>query len=64
MLLVLHTLPLDELTDTVRRLQAGTDPVRAITVFAPWVNDDNFMLGIHTVADTLGFSEDKLRLRG
>lgn len=63
-LLVLHTLPLDELTDTVRRLQASAHPVRALTVFAPWVGDDNFMLGIHTVAETLGFSEDKLRLRG
>lgn len=63
-LLVLHTLPLDELTDTVRRLQETADPVRAITVYAPWVNDDNFILGIHTVAETLGFSEDKLRLRG
>ncbi len=63
-LLVLHTLPLNELTDTVRRLQEKAEPVRAITVYAPWVNDDNFILGIHTVAETLGFSEDKLRLRG
>lgn len=63
-ILVLQTLPLDELTDTVRRLQQTADPVRAITVYAPWVNDDNFILGIHTAAETLGFSEDKLRLRG
>lgn len=63
-LLVLHKLPLNELTDTVRRLQQTVNPVRAITVYAPWVNDDNFILGIHAVAETLGLSEDKLRLRG
>jgi adenine-specific DNA-methyltransferase len=63
-LLVLQSLPLAELNDTVRGLQQTADPVRAITVYAPWVNDDNFILGIHTVAETLGFSEDKLRLRG
>lgn len=64
MLLVLQTLPLDALTDTVRALQQGPQPVRSITVYAPWINDDNFILGLHTVAETLGFSEDKLRLRG
>lgn len=63
-LLVLQTLPLDALTDTVRALQQGPQPVRSITVYAPWINDDNFILGLHTVAETLGFSEDKLRLRG
>ncbi|MEY4979448.1 MAG: hypothetical protein RLZZ352_1718 [Pseudomonadota bacterium] len=63
-LAVLHPLPLAELTDTVRQLQQTDNPVRALTVYAPWVNDDNFMLGIHTAAQTLGFSEDKLRLRG
>jgi len=33
-------------------------------VYAPWIEDDNFMLGIKTMAETLGFSDDKLRLRG
>lgn len=63
-LLVLQTLPLHTLTDTVRNLQQAPQPVRSITVYAPWIQDDNFILGLHTVAETLGFSEDKLRLRG
>lgn len=66
---VLQSVPLDELTDLLRGLQvqpanASTPPVRCLSIYAPWVADDNFMLGIHTVADALGFSEDKLRLRG
>jgi adenine-specific DNA-methyltransferase len=63
-LLLLQPLPLNDLTDTVQVLQQGPQPVRSITVYAPWINDDNFILGLHTVAETLGFSEDKLRLRG
>ena len=39
-------------------------PLNYLTVYAPWVQDDNFLLGIRSVADTLGFSQDKLRLRG
>lgn len=62
--LVLQTLALDTLTDTLRALQAEATPPAYLTVYAPWVADDNFMLGIKTVAETLGFSVDKLRLRG
>ena len=63
-LLVVQALALDTLTDTLRALQAEATPPAYLTVYAPWVADDNFMLGIKTVAETLGFSADKLRLRG
>ncbi len=62
--LVLQALALDTLTDTLRALQAEATPPAYLTVYAPWIADDNFMLGIKTVAETLGFSADKLRLRG
>lgn len=61
---VVQALPLDELTDALRALQAEGTPATYLTVYAPWIADDNFMLGIKTVAETLGYSEDKLRLRG
>ena len=62
--LVVQALPLDELTDTLRALQTQGTPATYLTVYAPWIADDNFMLGIKTVAESLGYSEDKLRLRG
>ncbi|WP_051603165.1 site-specific DNA-methyltransferase [Simplicispira psychrophila] len=62
--LVVQAIPLDVLTDTLRALQAAGTPATYLTVYAPWVADDNFMLGIKTVAETLGYSDDKLRLRG
>lgn len=62
--LVVRALPLDLLTDTLRALQQEATPPAYLTVYAPWVADDNFMLGIKTMAETLGYSEDKLRLRG
>ena len=61
---VVRALPLDLLTDTLRALQQHAVPPAYLTVYAPWIADDNFMLGIKTVAETLGYSEDKLRLRG
>ena len=61
---VVRALPLDLLTDTLRALQQETAPPAYLTVYAPWIADDNFMLGIKTMAETLGYSEDKLRLRG
>ena len=62
--LVVQALPLDELTDTLRTLQTQGTPATYLTVYAPWIADDNFMLGIKTVAESLGYSDDKLRLRG
>ncbi|WP_196868471.1 site-specific DNA-methyltransferase [Polaromonas sp. CG_9.11] len=61
---VVRALPLDVLTDTLRALQQHAVPPAYLTVYAPWIADDNFMLGIKTMAETLGYSEDKLRLRG
>ena len=63
-LLIVKPVPLAELADTLRALQASATPVVYLTVYAPWINDDNFMLGIKTLAESLSYSEDKLRLRG
>jgi len=63
-LLIVQAVPLDDLIDTLRALQASGTPALHLTVYAPWVADDNFMLGIKTVAESLGYSSDKLRLRG
>jgi adenine-specific DNA-methyltransferase len=63
-LLVVKAVPMDALTDTLRELQAAGTPVHYLTVYAPWVDDNNFHLGIQSVGNTLGFSDDKLRLRG
>ena len=62
--LIVKAMPLVELTDTLRTLQDQGEVVNYLTVYAPWINDDNFMLGIKTMAETLGYSADKLRLRG
>ena len=63
-LFVVQALPLGKLTDTLRTLQTQSIAPTCLTVYAPWIADSNFMLGIKTVAETLGFSEDKLHLRG
>ena len=63
-LLIVKPVPLAELADTLRTLQATATPAVYLTVYAPWIDDDNFMLGIKTLAESLGYSEDKLRLRG
>jgi adenine-specific DNA-methyltransferase len=63
-LLVVKAVPMDALTDILRELHTAGTPVHYLTVYAPWVDDNNFHLGIQSVASTLGFSEDKLRLRG
>ena len=63
-LLIVRALPLAALADTLEALKAQGSPVTHLTVYAPWIADDNFMLGIKTLAQSHGFSEDKLRLRG
>ena len=62
--LIVQAMPLDELTDTLRALQTEGTPALHLTVYAPWIADSNFMLGIRSVATSLGYSDDKLRLRG
>ena len=63
-LLILGTVDLTRLTDTLKELNHSATPAVYLTVYAPWVRDDNFMLGLKTLAESLGFSSDKLRLRG
>jgi adenine-specific DNA-methyltransferase len=63
-LLVLQTVPLTELTDRLKTLKSSPTPVQYLTVYAPWVSDNNFLLGLKTMLETLGMGEDKLRLRG
>ncbi|MFZ4626213.1 MAG: hypothetical protein ACOYNF_18505, partial [Rhodoferax sp.] len=63
-LLIVQAVPLDELISTLHALQAAGTPALHLTVYAPWIADNNFMLGIKTVAESLGYSSDKLRLRG
>ncbi|MDI9332895.1 MAG: site-specific DNA-methyltransferase [Cytophagales bacterium] len=53
-----------ELADTLNTLKASNTPPVYLTVYAPWITDDNFLQNIKTQAESLGFSEDKLRLRG
>ncbi|GBU14655.1 site-specific DNA-methyltransferase [Polaromonas sp.] len=62
--LIVQALPMAELTDLLHTLRAEGTPARRLTVYAPWISDDNFMLGIKSVAESLGYSDDKLRLRG
>ena len=63
-LLVVQALPLDELTDILRELKASGTPPLHLSIYAPWIADDNFMLGVKTVAESFGLSADQLRLRG
>jgi adenine-specific DNA-methyltransferase len=62
--LVLQAVALDTLTDTLQALQASDTPATYLTVYAPWIADDNFMQGIKTLAEGLGYSDEKLKLRG
>ncbi len=62
--LVLQAVALDTLTDTLQALQASGTPATYLTVYAPWIANDNFMQGIKTLAEGLGYSDEKLKLRG
>ena len=61
--LLLQALPLDALQQHLQSLQADT-ALHYLTVYAPWVQDDNLLLGLDTLMDKLGLAKDKLRLRG
>lgn len=63
-LLVLQALETPVLRALLEQARADAAPIQAISVYAPWVTDDNFLLGSKTLLDTLNLSEDKLRLRG
>jgi adenine-specific DNA-methyltransferase len=53
-----------ELADTLTKLKTSSNPPVYLTVYAPWITDDNFLQNIKTQAESLGYSGDKLRLRG
>jgi len=63
-LLVLQALPLAELSDTLAALADAGTAIARIAVYAPWVADDNFTLGIKTLLESLGYADDALKLRG
>ncbi|MEJ5207754.1 site-specific DNA-methyltransferase [Denitratimonas sp. CY0512] len=56
--------PVERLRDVLREARAAGRPIHAISAYAPWLADDNLLLGLKTVLETLDMSEDKLRLRG
>ena len=62
--LLLQALPLEELQQHLQTLQGQDRPLRYLTVYAPWVQDDNLLLSLDTLMDKLGLGKEKLRLRG
>lgn len=52
------------LADTLAQLKAQGHSVVYLTLYAPWMYDDNFLQNIKSLAESLGYSSDKLRLRG
>ena len=63
-LLVLDALDLGALTDHVNALKAEGRAAQQVSVFAPWVTDDNFLWGLKAALAAAGLPEDRLRLRG
>jgi adenine-specific DNA-methyltransferase len=61
--LLLQALPLEELQQHLQSLQADRT-LHYLTVYAPWLKDDNLLLGLDTLMEQLGLTKDKLRLRG
>jgi adenine-specific DNA-methyltransferase len=61
--LLLQALPLEELQQHLHSLQAD-GALHYLTVYAPWLKDDNLLLGLDTLMEQLGLGKDKLRLRG
>ena len=62
--IILSAIDLTVLKSNLENLKTADTPATYLTVYAPWVHDDNFMQGIKTLAESLGYSSDKLRLRG
>ena len=63
-LIILAAVDTEDLRQALAQLNAAGTPVQHLSVYAPWVQDNNFLLGLKTLLETLGLSEDKLRLRG
>jgi adenine-specific DNA-methyltransferase len=62
--LLLQALPLPALTAHLKDQQAAGTSLRYLTVYAPWVHDNNLLLALENLMDALGLGKDKLRLRG
>ena len=52
------------LREALQEAKAAGRPIHAISAYSPWLQDDNLLLGLKTLLETLDLSEDKLRLRG
>lgn len=63
-LVILQAIDTEDLRQALAQLKTAGTPVQHLSVYAPWVQDNNFLLGLKTLLETLGLSEDKLRLRG
>ena len=63
-LLILREVDTEELGNVLAQMKQAGTPIAHLCVYAPWVQDNNFLLGNKTLLETLGLSEDKLRLRG
>jgi adenine-specific DNA-methyltransferase len=63
-LFILSAVDTEALRTLLNAQQAAGTPIQHLSVYAPWVHDDNFLLGTKTLLESLGWSEDKLRLRG
>ena len=63
-LLILQAVDTEDLGAVLTQMRAEGTPIQHLCVYAPWVQDDNFVLGTKTLLETLNLSDDKLRLRG
>lgn len=63
-LFILSAVDTEDLRTLLSAQKAAGAPIQHLSVYAPWVHDNNFLLGTKTLLESLGLSEDKLRLRG
>ena len=63
-LFILSAVDTEDLRTLLNAQKAAGTPIQHLSVYAPWVHDNNFLLGTKTLLESLGLSEDKLRLRG
>lgn len=63
-LFLLQAVDTHVLRDVLQKAKTAGRPIHAISAYAPWLQDDNLLLGLKTLLETLDMSEDKLRLRG
>ncbi|MEW5887233.1 MAG: site-specific DNA-methyltransferase [Pseudomonadota bacterium] len=63
-LFILEAVDTEDLRSLLALCKAEGAPIQHLSVYAPWVDDNNFLLGTKTLLESLGLSEDKLRLRG